>query len=171
MVTGIKEAPQAVRFQTLPRLGALLLMMAIASVSGVFYAWHEPVEQRLGHDDAQLEGPHVGVRRAKLRITRSGARNAAAAIWRSTPIGCRRDLAKLMAQQDQHFGTDLAAGCRCQCSRAGLHGNNAGSKAIGKRPQDQSFDQGRVTPLRITETPYWVGKHSEFPMPSGARPR
>lgn len=166
MVTGIKEAPQGSAVSKSYRgVGALLLMMAIAfGIWWFFYAWHEPVEQRLGHDDARLEGPHVAFVGPKL------ADNAQ---WREECGSCHlafhpsllpaRSWQKLMAQQGQHFGTDLALDADVSAAVLAFMVNNAAEHSN----REAAFKINRsikaeVTPLRITETPYWVGKHREI---------
>lgn len=166
MVTGIKEAPQGtVASRPYRGVGALLLVTALTfGIWWFFYAWHEPVEQRFGHDDAKLEGPHVAFVGPKL------ADNAQ---WREECGSCHlafhpnllpvRSWQKLMAEQDKHFGTDLALDADVSAAVLAFLVNNAAenSKREAAFKINRSIKAG-VTPLRITETPYWVSKHSEI---------
>lgn len=166
MVTGIKDAPQGtVASKPYRGVGALLLAAAIAfGIWWFFYAWHEPVEKRFGHDDAKLEGPHVAFVGPKL---------ADDARWREECGGCHlafhpnllpvRSWQKLMAEQDKHFGTDLALDEATRAAVLAFLVNNAAENSN----REAAFKINRsikadVTPLRITETPYWVNKHREI---------
>lgn len=166
MVTGIKEAPQGTAASK-PYRGAGALLLALVVAFGLwwfFYAWHEPVEQRFGHDDAKLEGPQVAFVGPKL------ADNAQ---WREECGSCHlafhpnllpaRSWQKLMAEQDRHFGTDLALEEATRTAVLEFLVNNAAEKSN----REAAFKINRSvkaeeTPLRITETPYWVNKHREI---------
>jgi len=166
MVTGIKEAPQG-SAASKPYRGLGALLLAVVIVFGIwwfFYAWHEPVEKRVGHDDAKLEGPHVAFVGPKL---------ADDAKWREECGSCHlafhpnllpvRSWQRLMAEQDKHFGTDLALDEATSAAVLAFLVNNAAEKSN----REAAFKINRsikaeVTPLRITETPYWVNKHREI---------
>jgi cytochrome b len=169
MVTGIKEAPQGTEVSKPYRgAGALLLTMVVAfGLWWFFYAWHEPVEQRLGHGDAKLEGPHVAFVGPKL------ADNAK---WREECGSCHlgfhpnllpaRSWKKLMAEQDKHFGTDLALDESTRVAVLEFLVNNAAERS----DREAAFKINRSikaeeTPLRISETPYWINKHREIADP------
>ncbi len=166
MVTGIKEAPQGSAASRPYRgVGALLLMAATAfGIWWFFYAWHEPAEKRLGHDDARLEGPHVAFVGPKL---------ADDALWRDECGSCHlafhpnlmpaRSWQKMMAEQDKHFGTDLGLDEATNAAILAFLVNNAAEKSSREAAFkiNRSIKAG-VTPLRITETPYWIAKHREI---------
>ncbi len=166
MVTGLKQAPPGSAVSTSSRgVGALLLLAVI--VFGIWwfiYAWEEPVEKRLGHDDASKEGPHVAFVGPKL---------ADDPLWRDECGSCHlayhpnllpaRSWQKLMAQQDKHFGTDLGLDEATTTAVLAFLVNNAAetSKREAAYKINRSIKPGE-TPLRITETPYWVSKHHEI---------
>ncbi|MDH4216940.1 MAG: cytochrome b/b6 domain-containing protein [Gallionella sp.] len=166
MVTGIKEAPQGTAASRHYRsVGALLLATAIAfGIWWFFYAWHEPAERYLGHDDAGQEKPHVAFVGPKL------ADNAQ---WREECGSCHlafhpnllpvRSWQKLMAEQDKHFGTDLALDEATRAAVLEFLVNNAAEKSDREAAFkiNRSIKAGE-TPLRISETPYWVNKHREI---------
>lgn len=166
MVTGIKEAaPDTAVSKPYRGMGALLLVMALTfGIWWFFYAWHEPVERRLGHDDAKLEGPHVAFVGPKL---------ADDAQWREECGSCHlafhpnllpeRSWKRLMVEQDKHFGTDLALDPEVSAAVLGFLVRNAAeySKREAAFKINRSI-KADVTPLRITETPYWVNKHHEI---------
>ncbi len=165
MVTGIKEAPEGLPASKPYRAaGWLLLVTAIAF--GVWWfsyaSWHEPVEQIVGHEEA-IEGPHIAFVGPKLpdNVT-----------WREECGSCHlafhpnllpaRSWEKLMAEQDKHFGTDLALDEATRKEVLAFLVNNAAEKS----DREAAFKINRSikpgdTPLRITETPYWINKHRE----------
>lgn len=166
MVTGMKKAPQhSAATKNYRGTGIVLLTVVIAFGSWwFFYAWHEPVEQRLGYVESQPEGPHVAFVGPKL------ADNAQ---WREECGSCHlafhpnllpvRSWQKLMAGQHQHFGTDLDledatrdAVLTFLVTHAAENSNREAAFKINR-----SIKTG-VTPLRITETPYWINKHREI---------
>jgi len=166
MVTGIKEAPQG-STASKPYRGLGALLLAVVIVFGIwwfFYAWHEPAEKRFGHDDAKLEGPHVAFVGPKL---------ADDAKWREECGSCHlafhpnllpvRSWQRMMAEQDKHFGTDLGLDEATSAAVLAFLVNNAAEKSN----REAAFKINRsikaeVTPLRITETPYWIAKHREI---------
>lgn len=166
MVTGIKEAPQgSVASKPYRGAGAVLLMAAIAfGIWWFFYAWHEPVEQRLGYTEAHVEEPHVAFVGPKL---------ADDALWRDECGSCHlafhpnllpaRSWQKMMAEQDKHFGTDLGLDEATGAAVLAFLVNNAAERSS----REAAFKINRSikagdTPLRITETPYWIAKHREI---------
>lgn len=166
MVTGIKEAPQDSPVSK-PYRGVGMLLQAGTIVFGIwwfFYAWHEPVEKRLGKFDAKPEGPHVAFVGPKLPDD---------AQWREECGSCHlafhpnllpeRSWKKLMAEQDKHFGTDLALDAGVSAAVLDFLVKNAAENS----KREAAFKINRsiksdVTPLRITGTSYWVRKHSEI---------
>jgi hypothetical protein len=66
-----------------------------------------------------------------------------------------------MAEQDRHFGTDLALDPAVAAPVLAFLVRNAADSS----PTEAAFKINRSvpagsTPLRITETPYWVTKHA-----------
>lgn len=166
MVTGIKEAPDGSTISK-PYRKTGVLLFAVAVIFGIgwfYYAWHEPVEKILGHDDANLEGPHVAFVGPKL---------ADNTLWRDECGSCHlafhpnllpaRSWQRVMAEQGKHFGTDLALDTTTSSTILAFLAENAAEKSS----REAAFKINRSikpedVPLRITETPYWVSKHSEI---------
>lgn len=165
MVTGIKEAPQGSAVSK-PYRGVGMMLLAAVIAFGIwwfFYAWHEPVAKHLGYNGAKL-GPHVAFVSPKLPDD---------AKWRDECGGCHlafhpnllpaRSWQKLMDEQNKHFGTDLGLDDATKAAVLAFLVNNAAEKSS----REAAFKINRSikagdTPLRITETPYWVNKHREI---------
>lgn len=166
IVTGMKVAPEGSIASKPHRLvgGLLLLAVAVFGVWWFFYALHEPVEKSLGHDDAAIEGPHVAFVGRKLPDDPK---------WREECGSCHlafhpnllpsRSWEKLMAEQADHFGTDLALDLPTREALLAFMVNNAAEKSSTEAAFkiNRSIKPGS-TPLRITETPYWIDKHRDI---------
>jgi len=163
MVTGMKDAAQGTPASRPYRLvGALLLAAAVAfGIWWFYYALDETLDQRGAHGDAGAEGPHVAF------VGRALADDPK---WREECGSCHlafhpnllpvRSWQKLMAQQNDHFGEDLALDA---ATRAALLAYATGN-AAERHATEASFKINRSlkpqdTPLRITQTPYWIRKH------------
>jgi hypothetical protein len=74
-----------------------------------------------------------------------------------------RSWQKIMAEQDRHFGTDLGLEAATITTILQFMVENAAEKHAVEAAFkiDQSIPAGE-TPLRITETPYWLKKHREI---------
>ncbi|MBI5660173.1 MAG: cytochrome b/b6 domain-containing protein [Nitrosomonadales bacterium] len=163
MVTGMKDAPKDAPASEPYRLAGAAMLAAVAAfgVWWFFYALHQPIEKRLGFGQ---DTPHVAFVGAKLPDN---------ALWRDECGSCHlafhpnllpiRSWQRIMAEQEKHFGTDLAldettgkALLDFLVSNAAENSNReAAVKISGSiKPGD--------TPSRITETPYWVKKHGEI---------
>lgn len=155
MVTGIKEAPLGTATSKSYRsVGGLLLAAAISfGIWWFSYAW--------------LGKPHVAFVGPKLADNTQ---------WREECGSCHlafhpnllpvRSWQKLMAEQDKHFGTDLALDDATRAAVLEFLVNNAAEKSN----REAAFKINRsvkaeVTPLSITETPYWIDKHREIADP------
>jgi cytochrome b len=166
MVTGIKEGVDGAAVSQHFKAVAGLMVLTVAAFGfwWFFYAWHEPVENRLGHDDAALEAPHVAFVGRKLPDDPK---------WREECGSCHlafhpnllpaRSWKKLMADQATHFGTDLALDAPTTTAVLSFLVDNAAENS----PTEAAFKinrsiQADATPLRVTETPYWLDKHSEI---------
>jgi cytochrome b len=166
MITGMKDAragePASKPYR---RVGGLMLA-GVAGFGGwwFFYAIHEPVEKLTGHDDAAMEAPHVAFVGAKLPDDPT---------WREECGGCHlafhpnllpsRSWVRMMAEQASHFGTDLALDAPTREAVLEFLVRNAAEYSS----TEAAFKINRslaanATPLRITETPYWVDKHREI---------
>ena len=69
----------------------------------------------------------------------------------------------MMAEQDKHFGADLALDEPTRAMLLAFMANNAAERLSTEAAFkiNRSVKPG-VTPLRITETPYWIEKHRDI---------
>jgi len=166
MVTGTKEAPEGTPASKPYRMVGALLLVAVAAL-GVwwfFYALHQPVEKYLMKDTADLGAPHVAF---------VGAALADDPKWREECGSCHmafhptllpaRSWQKLIAEQDRHFGADLALDAPTREALLAFMVNDAAEKMS----TEAAFRINRsikpeTTPLRITDTPYWTKKHRDI---------
>jgi cytochrome b len=165
MITGSKlVADGTAASKAFRGVGAGLLLAALGFGGWwFFYAWHEPIEVRLGRDAGKPEGPHVAFIGHALPDDPQ---------WREECGSCHlafhpnllpaRSWKKIMATQDQHFGTDLALDAPTSASILVFLSKNAAENS----PTEAAFKINRsipfgVTPLRITQTPYWIAKHED----------
>lgn len=163
MVTGMKDAPEDAPASRPYRLTGIMMLAAVAAF-GVWwfsYALHQPIEKRLGYGQ---NVPHVAFVGAKLPDNVQ---------WREECGGCHlafhpsllpaRSWQKMMAEQDKHFGTDLALDDATNKALLDFMVNNAAEKSTREAAVkiNGSIKPGDV-PLRITETPYWVKKHQDI---------
>ncbi len=151
MVTGIKEAPQDAAASK-PYRGIGVLLLATAISFGVWWFSY-----------ALQEKPRVAFVGPKLPDN---------AQWREECGSCHlafhpnllpvRSWQKMMAEQDKHFGTDLALEEATRAAVLEFLVNNAAEKSNREAAYkiNRSVKAGD-TPLRITETPYWINKHRE----------
>lgn len=163
MVTGMKDAPENAPASKPYRVAGALMLLAVAAfgVWWFFYALHQPIEKRLGY--AQ-DVPHVAFVGPKLPDN---------ALWREECGSCHlafhpsllpaRSWQKMMAEQDKHFGTDLALDDATIKELLAFMVNN--SAETSNREAALKINRSikpEATPLRITETPYWVRKHRDI---------
>lgn len=163
MVTGIKDAPEDAPASRPYRLTGTMMLVAVAAfgVWWFFYALHQPIEKRLGYGEGV---PHVAFVGAKLPDN---------AQWREECGSCHlafhpsllpaRSWQKMMAEQERHFGTDLALDDATSKALLDFMVNNAAEHSAREAAVkiNGSIKPGD-TPLRITETPYWVRKHQDI---------
>jgi cytochrome b len=163
MVSGIKDAPEDAPASQPYRLTGVMMLVAVA-VFGIwwfFYALHQPIEKRFGYGEGV---PHVAFIGAKLPDN---------AQWREECGSCHlafhpsllpaRSWQKMMAEQGQHFGTDLALDEATSKALLDFMVNNAAEHSAREAAVkiNGSIKPGDA-PLRITETPYWVKKHQDI---------
>jgi cytochrome b len=166
MMTGRKLAPDGSPTSGSYRLAGGLLLAAVAGfgVWWFFYALHEPIEKSLGHDDIAAEGLHVAFIGRKLPNDPK---------WRDECGSCHlafhpnllpsRSWQKLMAEQANHFGSDLALDSATSADLlAFLVKNAAETSSTEAAFRINTSVKPDSTPMRITETPYWVDKHSDI---------
>lgn len=167
MLTGSKRA-DATAPAAQPRwlvAAVMLLLMAAFGVWWFFYALHAPLEKQLGRPEGSIAAPHVAFVGPKL------ADNAQ---WRDECGSCHvafhpsllpsRSWTRLMAEQQQHFGADLALDAPTMSALLAFMRENSADRHQTEPAYkiEQSLKPDAV-PLRITETPYWVKKHSDIP--------
>jgi cytochrome b len=163
MITGRKAAPDHAMGSSPFHLAAAVMSLVVAAFGAwwFFYAWHEPVEAQLGMVDAGPESAHVAF------VGRPLADNA---VWREECGSCHlafhpnllpaRSWKLIMAGQADHFGTDLALDAATAAAVSAFLASNSAENS----PTEAAFKINRsvlpdVTPLRVTDTPYWVSKH------------
>lgn len=166
MLTGMKDSPDnAVATRPFHATAAVMAVVVLAFGGWwFFYAWHEPVELGLGVAHEGLEAPHVAF---------VGRLLADDPLWREECGGCHlafhpsllpaRSWRLIMAGQGQHFGTNLALDAPTATAILAFMTRNAAENSSGEAAFkiNRSIAPG-VTPLRITETPYWLEKHREI---------
>jgi cytochrome b len=176
MVNGHKLATADTPKGKAHRLVALVLLLALLGFGGWWFAY------AIHNQWATLSSTPPSTGQTMVRqVPFVGPTLANNAQWRDECGSCHavfhpsllpaRSWQKLMAEQDKHFGTDLALDAPTTSAvLAFLVANAADSQAteaaykIGKSiPPD-------TTPLRITETPYWIRKHRDISAADWANP-
>ena len=166
MLTGTKLAESGAPVAQPRRLAAVLLAVLIV-VFGVwwfFYALHAPLEQQLGGTAGKPRTPAVAFVGPKL------ADNAQ---WREECGSCHlafhpsllpgRSWTRIMSEQKQHFGSDLALDAPTTTALLTfLVANSAEQRKTEPATKIELSIKVDATPLRITETPYWVKKHRDI---------
>ena len=174
MLTGYKEAAAgAVASGSYTAVGSGLVLLVAAFAAWWFaYAWHKPLQARIGEVVTIAEVPSVRFIGRPLPDDPT---------WREECGSCHllfhpnllpaRSWQRLLTEQDRHFGTDLAlAPATTATVRAFLTSN-----AAEHSPTEAAFKINRSVPaasapLRITETPYWIAKHDSIGVDVWARP-
>ena len=166
MVTGLKETSDNSPVSKPYRLTAVLMLVAVGIFSGwwFFYNLHQPVETHLGDQAALKDVPHVAFVGPKLPDN---------ALWREECGSCHlafhpnllpaRSWQRMMAEQDKHFGSDLALDDATVKELLAFMVDNAAENSNREAAYkiSRSLKPGD-TPLRISETPYWVKKHRDI---------
>jgi cytochrome b len=166
MFTGMKLAPEyAVPSKPYNGLGiALLLCVAAYAASWFFYAWHESVEARLGQIELFQEAVPVPVVGAALPDDPTWREECGACHMAYHPsLLPTRSWIRIMAEQHRHFGNDLALDPPTLSTVLEFMVRNAAENSNTEAAfKINTSLMLNVTPLRITETPYWVEKHNEI---------
>lgn len=166
MVTGTKLAPVASPVATARTWVAVLMLVLIAVFATwwFFYTLHATVEQQLGRTEGSISTPNVPFVGAKLPDN---------AQWREECGSCHmpfypsllpsRSWTRMLAEQDKHFGTDLGLDAPTSAAILTFLNANAAEKHLTEAGVkiDRSVSAD-VSPLRITETPYWIKKHRDI---------
>jgi cytochrome b len=177
MLTGFKQAPANTPTATARPLVAVLLLLTILGFGGWWFyyaidkgidnqAWHVKLESGIG------EEPHVKFVGKQLADNQQ---------WRDECGSCHavfypallpsRSWQKMMTEQDKHFGTDLGLDAVTLAAVLKFMMDNSADKHLVEAAFkiEQSIPKDE-TPLRITETPYWVNKHREIAATDWANP-
>jgi cytochrome b len=175
MVTGIKEAADGSPASRPYRAVAGVMMTAIGAFGfwWFYYALHAPVERALGRPDAPPTVPHVAFVGPKLPDD---------PMWREECGSCHlafhpnllpaRSWTRLMQSQVSHFGANLALEpATANAVLAFLQRNAAENSTTEPAFKINSSIAANATPVRITETPYWVEKHKEISAADWQLPR
>ena len=158
MVTGLKDAPDGTPASRPYRVVGVLLILAVATFGGWWFSYAVPTGK------AETSVPQVAFVGAKLPDDPQ---------WREECGSCHlafhpnllpaRSWRKLMLEQDKHFGTDLALDQpTSKALLAFSERNGAENSATEAAFKINKSLQNGATPLRITETPYWIKKHKEI---------
>jgi cytochrome b len=159
MLTGTKLATPGVP-NARPRWGVAALMLTLILAFGGWWFFYA-VDARLDQARGEKEGAHVKFIGAKL---------ADNPVWRDECGSCHlafhpnllpsRSWKSIMAGQAQHFGSDLALDAAANATLlAFAMANSADSQKTEASYKIMRSLKTTDTPLRITETPYWVKKH------------
>jgi cytochrome b len=166
MVTGMKQAPDGAQHSKAFQGVGVVMLLSVAAFGAwwFFYAWHAPVEAHMGQGNAASASPHVAFVGRALPDD---------PLWRGECGSCHlafhpnllpsRSWQRIIAQQDRHFGTDLALDTSTSAAVQVFLVRNAAETSN----TETAFKINRSIPpgetlLRITETPYWVRKHSDI---------
>jgi len=175
MVTGQKQAKEGTPASHPHDLvGAVVLMAVVAFGMWWFaYALEEPLEGMAGHDDDAGETAHVAFVGGSLPSN---------AQWNDECGSCHlafqpwllpaRSWQSLMAQQNQHFGEDLALEPATVSGLLAFAETHSAEKGMTEAAWKigRSVPDG-ATPLRMTETAYWQKKHREIDTADWQKPQ
>lgn len=163
MVTGMKPAPQDAPASQPFRLIGMLVVVAVVAfgVWWFFYALHQPLESRLGRNYGRAHVAFVGPALADNPKWREECGSCHQAFHPS--LLPARSWKKMMAEQDKHFGVDLALDEPARDALLAFMADNAAER----HATEAAFKINRSikpenAPQRITETPYWVMKHRDI---------
>lgn len=172
MVNGHKLVGPATPQGQAHRLVALVLLLAMLGFGGGWFAY------AIHNQWAALSSPAPTVVRQVPFVGPTLADNA---LWREECGSCHgvfhpsllpaRSWQKMMAEQDQHFGTDLALDePTTREVLAFLVANAAEAQATEAAYKIGQSIPPEAAPQRITETPYWIRKHRELSAADWANP-
>jgi cytochrome b/nitrate/TMAO reductase-like tetraheme cytochrome c subunit len=177
MVTGFKMAGADTPLAKQSKVVAALMLVTMMGFAGwwFYYAIDRTIEGQESHvvkDDNKAEELHVKF------VGKTLPDNAQ---WREECGSCHgvfypallpaRSWEKIMAEQAQHFGSDLGLDdATAKSVLAFMVANSAEKHQIEAGYKIESSLAKGATPLRITETPYWVKKHRELAASDWANP-
>lgn len=161
MVTGMKDAPQDAPISRSYWQVGVSLMFAAAFFAGWWFSYTLPQYLTLTRDKADYSAAQVAFVGPHLPDDPQ---------WREECGSCHlafhpnllpaRSWRKLMAEQDRHFGADLALDAQTRQALLAFMESHAAENSTTEAAFkiNRSLKNG-ATPLRITETPYWIKKH------------
>lgn len=177
MVTGFKMAAAGTPQGRAHKLVAALMLLAMLGFGGWWFAY--AVDRQI---DAQgWLGNKEASTAEEAHVKFVGQALPDSAQWRDECGSChavfypallpKRSWEKMMADQSQHFGTDLALDAPTTAAVLKFLVDNAadGHQTEAAFKIDASIPK-EATPLRITETPYWIRKHREIAASDWANP-
>lgn len=159
MLSGFKQAEPNTPRARAHTLVAVLLLLAILAFGGWWF-------------DYANEAPHqkfVGKPLPDNKIWREECGSCHGVFYPS--LLPARSWEKMMAEQNQHFGSDLALDHATTATVLGFMVDNSADQHLLEAgfKIDQSVPKS-AAPQRITETPYWVKKHRDIAASDWANP-
>jgi cytochrome b len=177
MVTGFKLAGPGSPKAKPSKVVAALMLCAMLGFAGwwFYYAIDRTIDGQSWHVSKE-----VG-KAEELPVKFVGKTLPDSPVWRSECGSCHgvfypallpaRSWEKMMAEQAQHFGTDLGLDeATAKSVLAFMVANSAEKHQIEAGYKIESSLAKGATPLRVTETPYWVKKHREIAASDWANP-
>jgi cytochrome b/nitrate/TMAO reductase-like tetraheme cytochrome c subunit len=177
MVTGFKMAGPGTAQAKNSNLVAGLMLVTMLGFAGWWfnYAIDRTIEAQEWHvskDESKAEELHVKF------VGKTLPDNAQ---WRDECGSCHgvfypallpaRSWEKMMAEQAQHFGSDLGLDdATTKSVLAFMVANSAEKNQIEAGYKIESSLAKSATPLRVTETPYWIKKHRKIAASDWANP-
>lgn len=177
MLTGFKQAAaNTPKAKAQPLVALVMLLAMLGFGSWWFYyaidrsidsqAWHVKLESGMG------EEPHVkfvGKQLADNKLWRDECGSCHAVFYPA--LLPSRSWQKMMTEQDKHFGSDLGLDSPTTQAVLQFMVDNSADKHLVEAAfkMEQSIPK-HVTPMRITEVPYWVKKHHEIAASDWANP-
>ncbi|MDD2881150.1 MAG: cytochrome b/b6 domain-containing protein [Rhodoferax sp.] len=177
MVTGFKQADAGTPKTNARPLVAVLMLLAMLGFGGWWftYAIDRQIDTQTWNtrlESGTVEEPHVKFVGKQLPDNPQ---------WRDECGSCHnvfypallpaRSWQKMMTEQDKHFGTDLGFDKATSDAILKFMVDNAAEKhAVEAAYKIEQSIAATDTPLRVTETPYWVKKHREIAASDWANP-
>jgi hypothetical protein len=166
MVTGVKDAPEGTPASEPHRLVAALLLATVVAFGlwWFFYALDHTLDKHLPHENVAAEKPHVAfVGRALPSSAKWSEECGSCHLAFHPSLLPARSWQRIFVERDRHFGEDLALEDPIREELLAFAAANAAERgtteAAFKITRSLKADE---TPLRITQTPYWIKKHADI---------